>query len=83
MFQDYRLLPWRTVRENVALPFQLTGRGESPEEVLKLVGMPTSKPPNAPPNAIELEHADRYPHQLSGGMRARVAIARALAQDAE
>ncbi|MGL4608365.1 MAG: ABC transporter permease subunit [Trueperaceae bacterium] len=69
VFQDYRLLPWRTVHDNVALPRELTGQGEDADDVLKQVGM--------------LEHADRYPHQLSGGMRARVAIARALAQDAE
>ena len=69
VFQDYRLLPWRTVRRNAALPRDLTGRGEAADAVLKQVGM--------------LEYAERYPHQLSGGMQARVAIARALAQDAE
>ena len=69
VFQDYRLLPWRTVRRNASLPRDLTGRGEDADAVLKQVGM--------------LEHAARYPHQLSGGMQARVAIARALAQDAE
>ena len=69
VFQDYRLLPWRTVRQNVALPKELTGKGLAPNDVLKQVGM--------------LEYANLYPHQLSGGMRARIAIARALAQDAE
>ncbi len=69
IFQDYRLLPWRTVKQNVALPKELTGRGEEAEAALKQVGM--------------AGHANLYPHQLSGGMKARVAIARALAQDAE
>ena len=69
VFQDYRLLPWRTAHGNAALPLELTGRGMPADEALKQVGM--------------LPYRDLYPHQLSGGMRARVAIARALAQDAE
>ncbi|MFN3267099.1 MAG: ATP-binding cassette domain-containing protein [Deinococcales bacterium] len=68
VFQDYRLLPWRTVRQNVALPAELGRGGMKPDEALALVGMKN--------------FAALYPHQLSGGMRARVAIARALAQDA-
>lgn len=68
VFQDYRLLPWRTVRQNVQLPSELGGASMTPDEALTLVGMQN--------------FAKLYPHQLSGGMRARVAIARALAQDA-
>ncbi len=69
VFQDYRLLPWRTAEGNVALPQELRGRGRQPQDALKQVGM--------------LAFAKRYPDELSGGMKARVAIARALAQDTD
>ena len=70
VFQEHALFPWRTVRENVT--FGLEVRGVPPPERLaasrQLLAM------------VGLEgFADRYPHQLSGGMRQRVAIARALA----
>jgi NitT/TauT family transport system ATP-binding protein len=68
-FQDPALLPWRTVRRNVALPFQVLGRKVSEyrrriDELIELVGL--------------TGYADALPGQLSGGMRQRVAIARAL-----
>ena len=69
VFQDYRLLPWRTAEGNVALPQELKGSGRHPQQALKQVGM--------------LAYAERYPDELSGGMKARVAIARALAQETE
>ena len=69
VFQDFALLPWRTVLKNVEVGLELkrVPRGEREQiarRYLKLV-------------ALE-DVADRYPHQLSGGMRQRVAIARAL-----
>lgn len=69
IFQDPTLLPWRTVRGNVALGPELEGmardrRNEQVAAMLRLVG---------------LDHvASSYPRQLSGGMKMRVSIARAL-----
>jgi NitT/TauT family transport system ATP-binding protein len=70
VFQEYSrsLMPWLSVRKNVALPL----RRRSKEERTRLVE-----------DAVEAvglsDHLDRYPWQLSGGMQQRVAIARALA----
>ena len=68
VFQEPRLLPWRTAAENVRLPAELRGAKHNDEAVqsaLKLVGL--------------ADFASAYPHELSGGMRQRVSLARALA----
>ena len=71
VFQDPTLLPWRTVRDNVALGLQarkvLGSQQQRVDEALALVGLG--------------EFADSYPHQLSGGMAQRAALARALVND--
>ncbi|VVE24499.1 aliphatic sulfonate ABC transporter ATP-binding protein [Pandoraea aquatica] len=63
MFQDARLLPWRTVLENVAIGLPKSSHAKA-LEVLREVGL--------------AERADDWPSQLSGGQRQRVALARAL-----
>jgi cell division transport system ATP-binding protein len=70
VFQDFKLLPTRTVAENVAIGLEaletpLEALGEKVEEVLDLVGLK--------------ESANHFPVQLSGGEAQRVAIARAMA----
>ena len=70
IFQQYGLLPWRTVRKNVEIGLERTGlaageRRRRAEEYIELVGLS--------------DRIDHFPHQLSGGMQQRVALARALA----
>jgi nitrate ABC transporter ATP-binding subunit len=73
VFQDYALFPWMTVRENISFgPRQRQlPRDEienTTDEFVRMVGLE--------------RFADRYPSQLSGGMKQRVAIARVLANNA-
>lgn len=72
MFQEDRLLPWRTTMKNVEFALE-TGsmphaeRESRARDALKLVGLEA--------------FADAFPYQLSGGMRSRVALARSLVQE--
>ncbi|WP_343314911.1 ABC transporter ATP-binding protein [Brucella sp. BE17] len=74
VFQEANLFPWLTARKNVEFPLALRGvaageRERKANEALGLVGLG--------------EFADRYPHELSGGMKQRVSIARGIVQDPE
>ena len=74
VFQQFALLPWRTVRENVGLGLELRGmaapeRKKIVDEKLALVGLSN--------------WAEKFSHELSGGMQQRVGLARAFATDAE
>jgi NitT/TauT family transport system ATP-binding protein/sulfonate transport system ATP-binding protein len=74
VFQDYALFPWLTVRENIG--FGPSHRRLGATEVARLTDKFMAMVGLA-------DFADRYPHQLSGGMKQRVAIARVLANDAD
>jgi NitT/TauT family transport system ATP-binding protein len=70
IFQDYALFPWASVAENIAFGLEMKKmpphkRADATQYFIDLVGL----------GGFE----QKYPHQLSGGMRQRVAIARALA----
>ncbi|SBO43813.1 taurine transporter subunit; ATP-binding component of ABC superfamily [Cyanobium sp. NIES-981] len=72
VFQNYSLLPWKTVRQNIALAVNAVMAAATPAERRAIVERNIQ--------AVGLtQAADRFPSELSGGMRQRVAIARALA----
>ena len=72
VFQQYSLLPWMTVRDNVALAVDAVNRTKSraerrqiTDDLIALVNLTAAR--------------DKHPRELSGGMRQRVAVARGLA----
>src|ERR1700761_7325311 len=73
VFQQFGLLPWRTVAENVGFGLELAGvpdaeRKAKVDRQLKLVGLD--------------QWAGKYAHELSGGMQQRVGLARPFATEA-
>jgi NitT/TauT family transport system ATP-binding protein len=74
VFQEYALFPWKNVEQNIEFGLRMKGmpkheRQKKVEQVLKLVGL--------------VHFKDKFPHELSGGMKQRVAVARVIANEPE
>lgn len=72
IFQGYGLFPWKTVRENLILPYKIRKERVNEKELLGVVEELGLK-----------KHLDKYPSQLSGGQKQRVAIGRAMLNNAK
>ena len=72
IFQGYGLFPWKTVKQNLILPYKIRKEKVNQEELTMVV------------EELGLEnHLDKYPSQLSGGQKQRVAIGRAMLNKAK
>lgn len=90
VFQDARLLPWLTIRENIAFPFRFDANNAKKSGLRGFFGKKNAAP--APQVAFDVdrrvdeilkqtglwEFADAYPNKVSGGMAQRAALARSL-----
>ena len=74
VFQQFALLPWRTVHENVSFGLELRGGNRAERDAIVAEKL----------KLVDLDRwGDKFVHELSGGMQQRVGLARALATDSD